>query len=131
MDSQPSATLSRSQPDGAGSSAVSDGARPVHGSPVGRRSDPMHVNTLPAGGGCSRARSSMSAAIDKEARPAELLAAVSHLADCEDCRRFVAEIGTVTRVLRSTEPSADRRRRQLAVRNGSPVVAASTKHSAG
>jgi predicted anti-sigma-YlaC factor YlaD len=73
----------------------------------------------------------MSAAIDKEACAAELFAAASHLADCEDCRRFVAEIDAVTRVLRSTARSADRRRRQLAARNGSPVVAASTKHSAG
>jgi predicted anti-sigma-YlaC factor YlaD len=73
----------------------------------------VHVSTLIAGKGCDRARASMSAAIDKEACADELLAAASHLADCEDCRRFVAEIGTVTRVLRSTERSADRRRHRL------------------
>ena len=55
-----------------------------------------------AGEGCSRARASISAAIDKEADPDELAAATSHLADCERCRRFVAEINTVTRVLRSS-----------------------------
>jgi anti-sigma factor RsiW len=43
----------------------------------------------------------MSAVIDNEASADELLAAASHLAGCEGCRRFVAEISTVTGVLRS------------------------------
>jgi hypothetical protein len=44
----------------------------------------------------------VSAAIDAEASPGELLAAAWHLSVCTDCRRFVWRLVLATRVLRST-----------------------------
>jgi len=56
-----------------------------------------------ADGRCSDARLTVSAGLDQEAAPGELLAASLHLATCPDCRLFCGRIDSVSRVLRSTE----------------------------
>jgi hypothetical protein len=44
----------------------------------------------------------VSAALDAETSPREMLAAVWHLSVCMDCRRFVRRLVLATHVLRST-----------------------------
>ena len=50
---------------------------------------------------CARARRALSLALDGEAAPSEIYGLAVHLGQCESCRRFTAQVGALTRALRS------------------------------
>ena len=50
---------------------------------------------------CARARRALSLALDGEAEPDEVSALALHMSRCEHCRRFTAQVGALTRALRS------------------------------
>jgi predicted anti-sigma-YlaC factor YlaD len=50
---------------------------------------------------CARARRALSLTLDGEASPDEVYRLASHLGNCESCRRFTAQVGALTRALRS------------------------------
>jgi predicted anti-sigma-YlaC factor YlaD len=53
---------------------------------------------------CARARRALSLVLDGEAAPDEIYGLAVHLGRCESCRRFTAQVGALTRVLRSLHP---------------------------
>lgn len=54
--------------------------------------------------GCARARRALSLTLDGEASPFEAYGLALHLGQCESCRRFTAQVGALTRALRSLRP---------------------------
>jgi predicted anti-sigma-YlaC factor YlaD len=50
---------------------------------------------------CARARQALSLTLDGEAAPVEIYRLALHLGQCESCRRFTAQVGAITRRLRS------------------------------
>ena len=55
---------------------------------------------------CVRARRALSLVLDGEAAPSLIYGLALHLGQCDSCRQFTAQVGAITRSLRSMRPES-------------------------
>jgi predicted anti-sigma-YlaC factor YlaD len=56
---------------------------------------------------CARARRALSLTLDGEAAPSLIYTLALHLGQCDSCRQFTAQVGAITRCLRSIRPESN------------------------
>ena len=55
---------------------------------------------------CAQARRALSLTLDGEASPSLIYGLALHLGQCDSCRQFTAQVGAITRSLRSMRPES-------------------------
>ena len=55
---------------------------------------------------CAQARRALSLTLDGEAAPSLIYGLALHLGQCDSCRQFTAQVGAITRSLRSMRPES-------------------------